>query len=315
MKNKELISVIVPIYNAEKFLDKSIPSILKQTYTNLEIILVDDGSTDSSLLICEDYKKKDSRITIIHQDNMGLSAARNTGLDNMSSDYCVFIDADDEILETMIEELYNLLIECDADISICSFFEIREDKESDFKQVEQEEIVELSGDDKYSFIFNNPIIATVQWNKLFKKYIFDDLRYPVGLYHEDEHVVHHEFYRAKKIVYTNRKLYLYYRHSQSITAMPLTKRTYDAELGFHDAIQFYKKIKSKKYYHEAIIRFLYYRKYESGIKNNQTADYEEYYPKIKKLERKYALYDLFFGIKLYLYNIKVKLLQRFNKNN
>lgn len=121
MKN-ELISVIVPIYNTSKYLSKCIDSIINQTYKNLEIILVNDGSTDNSLDICNKYKLIDSRIIIINKDNGGLSSAKNIGLDNHKGRYIAFIDSDDYVDNNFIGELYNNLISTNSDISLCNYY-------------------------------------------------------------------------------------------------------------------------------------------------------------------------------------------------
>ena len=313
MNNKELISVIVPIYNAEMFLDKCISSILKQTYTNLEVILVDDGSKDSSLLMCENYKKKDSRIKLIHQDNMGLSAARNVGLDNMSGDYCVFVDADDEILETMIEELYNLLKEYDADISVCNYLNIYEGEDYVLKQPSTTKIDVYEDNSKYSQMFERYVVTVVQWNKLFKKYIFDDLRFPVGRYHEDEFVIHHELYRANRVVYTNRILYLYYRHKESITLNGSMRKRYDAISGIDDSVRFYTRHRMKTYRKKAINRLLYI--IDDALGSKQFNDYDEYYQKIKDIEKRFLFLKCYYALKFKAYKYKLKLIDYFNKKS
>ena len=116
----EKISIIVPVYNVEKYLKTCLDSIINQTYQNLEIILVDDGSTDNSGEICEEYRKTDSRIILIHKENEGLSMARNFGLDIASGDYISFVDSDDFIARNMMEALYNRLLETQSDMAICS---------------------------------------------------------------------------------------------------------------------------------------------------------------------------------------------------
>ena len=116
---KELISIIVPVYNVEKYLNRCIDSLISQTYQNIEIILVDDGSTDSSSEIVDGYLKKDNRIKVFHKDNGGLSDARNKGIEISKGKYLSFVDSDDYVTNTYIETLYNTIIEYEADISIC----------------------------------------------------------------------------------------------------------------------------------------------------------------------------------------------------
>ena len=123
--NKPLISVIVPIYNCARYLPQCIESILAQTYTNLEIILVDDGSTDNSRKICNDYAAMDLRIKVIHQANAGVSVARNIGLKWARGEYIGFVDADDYIAKDMYEYLYSLIFKYQTKISICNYYEVR----------------------------------------------------------------------------------------------------------------------------------------------------------------------------------------------
>ena len=126
MRQDELISVIVPVYNVEKYIDKCIKSIISQDYTNLEIWLVDDGSTDSSGEVCDKYAESDQRIIVIHKDNGGLSDARNVALDRMQGKYVLFIDSDDYIEKNYISYLYMLLKDYQSDISICNFKYVNE---------------------------------------------------------------------------------------------------------------------------------------------------------------------------------------------
>ena len=125
---KDLISVIIPVYNVDKYLERCIDSVIVQTYSNLEIILVDDGSNDDSGIICDRYAKFDDRIKVIHKKNGGVSSARNEGIKYCNGKYIGFVDSDDYIDSTMYEYLYNLLISNDADISCCDFFIINEGK-------------------------------------------------------------------------------------------------------------------------------------------------------------------------------------------
>ena len=118
---EELISVIVPIYNVEQYLEKCIESIISQTYKNLQIILIDDGSNDKSGKICNKYAEKDKRVVVIHKENAGVSEARNTGLDNAKGEWITFVDADDWIEEEYCQRLYNLVIETNSDVALCGY--------------------------------------------------------------------------------------------------------------------------------------------------------------------------------------------------
>ena len=310
--NDELISVIVPIYNAEKFIDKSVGSVINQTYQNLEILLIDDGSTDSSSLLCDEYAKKDKRIKVFHQENKGLSCARNKGIDNANGDYYVFIDADDEALPKMIEELYKLLKENDADISICSYEELYEDGTviSPCTNGNKGKIWSYTDDKKYLQIEYDYIRTVVQWNKLFKKEIFDDLRYPEGLYHEDEHIIHRQLQKAKKVTYTSEVLYIYYRHEGSITFNPDCKKLYDAILAFYDRFCFFKDLEK-----ESCILYSYniLKYYTHELKTIDSKDKYYYLPKAKNLVKK-AYKKLSFEQRIVYTLMKIKRFKRLLKS-
>ena len=181
--NYYLISVIVPIYKVEKYLHKCIDSILAQTYTNLEIILVDDGSPDNCGKICDEYAAKDSRIKVIHQPNGGLSAARNAGLDIATGDYIGFVDSDDYIAPDMYEKLYNALVKNDADMAICDYQRFGNELPYDEMSLTTEVITGLQAMEKQNTVINCSFV--VAWSKLYKSFIFSNVRFPVGKINED----------------------------------------------------------------------------------------------------------------------------------
>ncbi|MBP3853284.1 MAG: glycosyltransferase, partial [Erysipelotrichaceae bacterium] len=205
LNQNERISVIVPVYNVEDYLQDCIDSITAQTYQNLEILLIDDGSTDRSGQMCDEIAKTDDRIQVIHQKNGGLSAARNTGIEHATADYYIFVDSDDSVEPTFAEDLYTNLITAGADISICGLAWLTEGDV--FQQVDTVEVHVIDGREALQKV-NDPYFV-VQWNKCFKKEIFENLRYPVGRIHEDEFVAAQQLYQAKKVVYTNKRLYRY----------------------------------------------------------------------------------------------------------
>ena len=272
-----MISVIVPFYNEEKYLNRCLDSIINQTYNDLEILLIDDGSNDNSFNIAKEYESKDSRIKLYKQNNEGLSSARNKGLDNAQGEYILFVDGNDEIVNTMIYDLYNLLINTNCDIAICSIKEINDDNHLIDNK---EEIINIiDNDDKYDMIQKDPIRSVVQWNKLFKKYIFDDIRFPVGKYHEDEYVIHKELFKANKIAYTNKQLYLYYRNPNSISLNPDMKKRYDIVLAYKDRIEFFKKKKLDKYLNNTYCLLKLFVKL-TNIKKDNYVDDNNYLDKI-----------------------------------
>ncbi|MBP3853283.1 MAG: glycosyltransferase family 2 protein [Erysipelotrichaceae bacterium] len=238
MNRKELISVIVPVYNVEEYLSACVDSIRKQTYQNLEILLIDDGSTDRSGQMCDEIAKTDDRIQVIHQKNGGLSAARNTGIDAAKGKVYFFVDSDDTMLDTMIEDLYRLMVEHDADIAIGGFETMEQG--TVFRQVEKETVEVLSGRECFKRCCD--INYIVQWNKCFKKEIFENLRYPVGKVHEDEFVACHQFASADRVVVTDKKVYLYNAsRPASITNHPSSKRYLDGAQALWQRLEFLRK--------------------------------------------------------------------------
>ena len=176
------ISIIVPVYNVEKYLEKCVKSILNQTFTDFELILVDDGTPDSSGVICDQFAEKDERIKVIHKKNGGLSDARNTGIEVAKGEYIGFVDSDDYIAEDMYELLYTNIVNEEADLSICGIYDVYENKEAQ-KRIRQYMI--LNKFEAIKVILEAKIVSVHAVNKLYKKELFTHVRYPVGKITED----------------------------------------------------------------------------------------------------------------------------------
>ena len=221
----DLVSIIVPVYNVEKYLRQCIESLINQTYKNIEIILVDDGSTDNSGKICDEYAKNDIRIKAIHQPNKGVSAARNNGLEHATGKYITFVDSDDYIDEKYIEKLYYAITENEADISICNFkliFDNIKEKDSDIVQptLNKEKI---SNKEAVKFLFNPKSFGNYPWNKMYKADLFKDIRYPQGAVMEDLGTTYKLFFKSKNVAIINEKLYYYVQRKGSILHNPTKK--------------------------------------------------------------------------------------------
>lgn len=191
--NNELVSVIVPVYNIEEYLNRCIESIIAQTYSNLEILLIDDGSTDSSGRMCDQWAERDSRIRVVHKTNGGLSDARNTGIELAGGNYFAFVDSDDYISPDFIQVLYHALVTNNADMSICNVGVVNEDGNLILHLNERiPQINEvISGRDAVLRRFErNDLVHVAVWNKLYRKELFSTLRFPVGQLHEDDYVMH-----------------------------------------------------------------------------------------------------------------------------
>ena len=221
MKN-ELISVIINVYNAEKYIKKCLESVINQTYKNIEILIINDGSTDDTLKICKSYK--DKRIKIITTENQGLSISRNVGIDNAKGNYLYFVDADDFILEDTVEYLYKLLVKYNADVSTTKCLEIYN---YDYKLENKiEKIDVLNGIDYLNKILLSLDRCTTTWNKLYKKELFDDLRFEKRIIN-DMALMYKVALRCNKFIFSNQIKYLYLRTPGSITGKHKPDRAMD----------------------------------------------------------------------------------------
>ena len=259
-----LISVIIPVYNSERYLRRCVDSVIGQTYEYLEIILVDDGSSDSSPGICDAYAEMDPRVKVIHQENRGLSGARNTGMDNASADLYVFVDSDDEIMPVMIEELWYIMRSADADIAECGFIEVKDPSRPPAVKIRREfdaaacRYEVFMGYDALRQVTDRSAVIAVQWNKLYRKKIFRDLRYPEGRYHEDEFVVHREIAAADSFAVTDDRLYIYYRNPGSITLNMSAEKRYHTCEAFLDRTAFFEDMGYTDLAAKSYIIFAYY---------------------------------------------------------
>lgn len=292
------ISIIVPIYNVEKYIRRCIESILNQTYTNFELILIDDGSTDSSGVICDEYANKDNRIKVIHKENGGLSSARNAGLDIATGEYISFVDGDDYIAEDMIEKLYNSITGNNADIAVCNY-----------------KCVDENGNCLDNLNKGTPIITTVYskndyfrnlackkyyyyviaCNKLYKKDLFKGIRYPLGKLCEDNHIIDSLVEQCSVISSIKDSLYFYVQRNGSIMSGKNTKRYLDDAEAFLNRTQ--RAYLSNFECRELLItmsirnaaRLLYLFVRYGGLKEGNQ---EDEYKKLKVFFDKYALITL-----------------------
>ena len=231
----ELISVIVPVYNVEPYIAECIESIQNQTYINLEIILVDDGSTDASGDICDQYAAYDERIVVIHQENGGLSAARNAGIVVAKGDYIAFIDSDDYIGQTMYEDLLHLLKEHNLDIIGCSVFRdksgtiIESCNDGQLEIYEKDDALRLAMHDAFTSV----------WNKLYKKDVVKDIRFPVGRKFEDSATSYLYVANSNRVGHINRCYYYYRVNPNSITQTSFNaKSRWDFVIGYEERLQY-----------------------------------------------------------------------------
>lgn len=217
-KMNNLVSVIIPIYRVEEYLNRCVKSVLGQTYRNLEVILVDDGSPDRCGEMCDEFAKTDNRVKVIHKKNGGLSDARNAGIEIATGKYLSFIDSDDWVHEEYIERLYNLIVTTKSDIAACNFIRTsREDISVQASNIDIHEFSNVEALEQLTGEFSIPLI--VAWGKIYHKDLFRTIRYPVGKIHEDEYIAHHLLFKAKKIVFTTEQLLYYWQRNDSITGI------------------------------------------------------------------------------------------------
>ena len=221
-----LISIIVPVYNVEEYLDKCVDSIINQTYTNLEIILVDDGSPDNCPAMCDEWAEKDNRIKVIHKENGGLSDARNSGIEASNGKWVYFIDSDDYVSEDTIEKLYKVAIVNNCDMAIGRYVEVCDGIE---KEAEYSNQIYIYSQDEYweqlySLSLQKEYLVSVSLiiscNKLIKRNIFDSIKFLEGKYHEDEFIIHNLISKCNKIAFLDSKLYYYVQQNNSIMHKP-----------------------------------------------------------------------------------------------
>lgn len=224
MNNPE-VSIIVPVYNVEKYLLRCIDSILAQTFENIEILLVDDGSTDSSGAMCDEYAQKDSRIRVIHKKNGGLSDARNAGIDSAAGDYLCFIDSDDFVAPNMIQVLYDLIKKNDADVSVCGICDCYETGE--FAQSSDSREIVCSGIEALRLTLEGEKLPGSVCSKLIHRSLCQTHRFVKGKTYEDAFFTPELFIQAKKVAATTQSLYHYWHRAGSITTLPFSPKNMD----------------------------------------------------------------------------------------
>lgn len=234
----DLITIVIPVYNVEKYLNRCISSVIKQTYDNLEIILSDDGSKDSSGSICDDFAKKDKRIKVLHFENKGLSEARNRGIRIAKGKYICFVDSDDWVDENYVLKMYYALRKTNSDIAECRYKRCSNETEIGNKNGN---ILEFDNTSALSLLCNVDYDKhIVAWNKLYKTELFNDVLFPAGKLHEDEFTVHKLISKVNKFCIVNDELYFYFQNQASIMTSKISLRRLDSIDAFLERIEFFK---------------------------------------------------------------------------
>ena len=268
------VSIIVPVYQVEKYIRQCIDSILAQTFTDFELILVDDGSKDRSGQICDEYAGMDKRVKVIHQKNSGAAAARNSGMDQAIGDYFLFVDSDDYVVPTMVECLYEKVVKEKADIAVCNYLYFFEnDREKDFSTSIKSEV--LPGTEIFYNRKNerNYGIWTVVWNKLYRKETVGKVRFRFGRYFEDEFWANDIYQMDIKVVTIPECLYYYRQHDESTMKQKSIQKNFDVIEALQERIDIY--LQKPEYAHQAYKVLIFSLEYLSESKRLITNKNEE----------------------------------------
>lgn len=225
------------VYNVEKYIAQCIESIINQSFNNLEIILVNDGSTDASGEICESYAEYDSRIKVIHQKNGGLSAARNTGILNSQSDYITFIDGDDYIHRQYVEHLFRALQQECADIACAGYWTVSDSGKKQKEHYSSKRVILLGREQLRALLCDN-LVSVTTWGKIYKKTLFEKIKFPQGKLHEDVFTTHLLLAKSNKCVVINEALYYYRQRNNSIVTQSFKLEHLDSVVGAKERADF-----------------------------------------------------------------------------
>lgn len=289
-----VISVIVPVYRVEKYLADCVDSILAQTFTDFELILVDDGSPDHCGAICDEYAQKDSRIRVIHQENQGLSGARNSGIDVAQGEFITFIDSDDLVSPVYIELLYSGVVTHDADISCCKMISFNDGENTSSYSGLPNSIDTrcFSGREAVLSVYNGTgEVGIWACGKLYRRYLFRKHRFPVGKIHEDQAVVPVVLYEAKCVVSINSSQYYYRTRPGSITQNAFKAARFDNVEAISSCAVFFEK---EKDYELAVVARRVMKKVNAllvVLALSENADHE--IPRVYRLSRIKAIYYLY----------------------
>jgi len=315
--SQPLVSVIVPVYNVERFIRRCVDSILSQTYKNLEIILIDDGSPDNSGTICDEYAQMDSRIRVIHQENGGVSIARNAGLRIITGEYIAFVDPDDYIDVNMYETMIKKIVDTNSDICVCQWqYELSDGRQVvDLNKIDKSiygEITSVKFAEYYYRGSYEEVTVCALWNKLYKRDIFNDL-YFYGNISEDYRIQDAILCKSYKLVVIPDQLYFYVQNENSLTNKPFSTDVLLTLDIFLDRINYFADNEfilwnTRKRYCDLYVEY-YYKAKNANIEMRHIRDFSKV---LKSL-----LFDrhmkLKFILRMILFRISPKLYERLSK--
>ena len=238
--DNRMVSVIIPAYNVEQYVERCVYSVTKQTYRNLEIILVDDGSTDCTGIICDKLAKEDNRISVIHKTNGGLSDARNAGIDVSRGEYISFVDSDDYITSDMLEHMMNAMCETDISMVVVGFWKQSGDAR-EYCGPTTERVV--SSEEALKNIYIGHEIYPASWNKLYRRALFTNNRFAVGMINEDSEIITKLLMECNRVALVSKPLYIYMIREGSITQSSFSSKDYNGIKAYRTAVDVCKKRK------------------------------------------------------------------------
>lgn len=290
------VSIIVAAYNIENFIEKCLESIQSQTYQNIEIIIVDDGSTDGTAKYCDDFCETEPRARVIHQKNKGLSEARNVGIKESTSEFITFVDGDDMVAGDYVKKLLASLIKNDSDIAVCGFTMAPSNKSEHPKNET------ISGEDAtIKLLTELENYQIVSWNKIYKKSLFIDIKFPAGKKHEDSLTTYRLFAASKKVSFISDALYYYIKREDSIMNSEKLKDHLNAKLDAASEVKKYFKDNKKLFAAAEISELLAYNSFLDNIYSGRLKESPKKYIKAIKKNRKKLFKNEFITKKLLTY--------------
>jgi len=279
---KPLISIIIPAYNVERYLERCLQSVVEQEYTNWEVILIEDGSTDGTRNVCQQWAERESRIRLIEQENRGLSVARNRGMEKARGEFFFFLDSDDWIEKETLLNLINVQCDTMADVVCCGFEKVYEDGRKETFTSEKSFLANAA--EAVEEMMTQRNVCSVAWNKLYRRSLWDDVRFPEGKVHEDEFVTYRILYKASHVAYIGNPHYQYFQRKNGI----MGRMSYDGEMQMLEALEertaWLEVQKERRLMAISLCHYLHYIKYL--YRNNKKNISEENYKDLRKRYRK-----------------------------
>jgi len=323
MNNYDLITVVVPVYNVKNFLEKCVDSIIDQTYKNIEILLIDDGSSDGSESICDEYAINDSRVRSFHKQNGGLADARNYGIDRAQGKYITFVDSDDWIDQDFLELLYNSINDKNAEISVCDFrFCYDGQSIPDRNWINSTSEVLDTESALNTMIYANKF-ASHATNKMYLSSLFKDIRFPKGKYYEDLFTIYKIVARAHKVVYINAPKYNYCIRMNSISTSTFSLHHMDYIEASQNIVNFcidkHPKCQRSAYFNyqrnvmQTIDKYLISRSQSKELESELYNDLDKYYVRYEcsnSFERKYYIKKILLKHFKNIYKVYLKLREK-----